>query len=110
MPRQYDLLDTILAGIGTHPVVGINYGWAQGWIQAMKLEHHSGDSPAIIRPIFHSLSNESTSSPEVPHSEPVLLSCLKRSSFGLSLCVASRPRALRRAVSFFVYPELRSGG
>lgn len=45
-PSTRNLLDTITLEIGTHPLSGATYDWAEAWIRAMKF---SGLAPGTIR-------------------------------------------------------------
>ena len=46
-PSTQLLLDTLMNDVGTRPLAGVNYEWAEGWIRTMKLEKQL--APGTIR-------------------------------------------------------------
>ncbi len=46
-PSTQLLLDTLMNDIGTRPLAGVNYEWAEAWIRSMKLEKQL--APGTIR-------------------------------------------------------------
>lgn len=46
-PSTQLLLDTLMNDVGTRPLAGVNYEWAEAWIRAMKLEKQL--APGTIR-------------------------------------------------------------
>jgi hypothetical protein len=46
-PSTQLLLDTLMNDVGTRPMAGVNYEWAEAWIRSMKLEKQL--APGTIR-------------------------------------------------------------
>ena len=47
LPSTQLLLDTLMNDVGTRPLAGVNYEWAEGWVRAMKLKKQL--APGTIR-------------------------------------------------------------